>query len=117
MNIKDWQKEVFANAVAHGFHLKADGTEYDHHDPDRIAARLALIHSEVSEGLEEVRGQNPYYYEDGHGKPEGLASELADACIRIFDLAESVGIDLEHAITAKHEYNKTRPYKHGNKAL
>lgn len=39
--------------------------------------------------------------------------ELADAIIRIMDLAESEGIDLEWQIKKKMEYNKTRPRKHG----
>lgn len=39
--------------------------------------------------------------------------ELADATIRIFDLAAGLGIDLERHIELKRKYNKTRPYKHG----
>jgi NTP pyrophosphatase (non-canonical NTP hydrolase) len=39
--------------------------------------------------------------------------ELADAVIRIADLAESQGIDLEWQISKKLEYNQTRPQKHG----
>ena len=39
--------------------------------------------------------------------------ELADAVIRICDLAESEGIDLEWQIKEKMKYNETRPMKHG----
>ncbi|MBR3996408.1 MAG: hypothetical protein IKI97_14170, partial [Clostridia bacterium] len=52
-----------------------------------------------------------YYREDG--KPEGVPSELADAVIRCFDMADYYGIDLEAAIMEKHAFNLTRPYKHG----
>lgn len=48
-------------------------------------------------------------------KPEGFGIELADAVIRIGDLAARMGIDLSAAIVLKHEYNKTRPHRHGNK--
>lgn len=48
-------------------------------------------------------------------KPEGFGVELADAVIRIADLAYLTGIDLEALIREKHQYNATRPYKHGRK--
>lgn len=109
-----------------------------------ITEKLDLIHSEISEALEEIRkGHDPlktYYsktrkydggervdyldeqqYELVHGverpllKPEGFMVELADAVIRIGDLSFLLGGDLEAAIAEKHEYNRTRPYKHGKK--
>jgi NTP pyrophosphatase (non-canonical NTP hydrolase) len=67
---------------------------------------LALIHSEVSEALEA----------DRKGDVENFKEELADVCIRIFDLCGLKGIDLEKAITKKMDYNKSRTYKHGGKA-
>ena len=42
-----------------------------------------------------------------------IEEEIADACIRIFDLCGYYGIDLESWIKAKMEYNKTRQHKHG----
>lgn len=39
--------------------------------------------------------------------------ELADAVIRIMDLAEYMQIDLYKHILLKHWYNKQREYKHG----
>ena len=56
-----------------------------------------------------------YYSEKG--KMEGVPSELADVVIRIMDLAEYYGIDLEKVIAEKHTFNKTRPFKHGGKKL
>lgn len=161
-------KEIHENAVAHGWW---EG-ERD------IAEIYALIHSELSEALEEYRsGKEMIYYVDG--KPEGIAVELADAVIRILDYVaqrefytgivlytehirvndkkvslprlivechESItmarvydeenrspvghftkvkanireylsdnGLDLYEIIRIKHEYNKTRPYRHGGK--
>jgi len=65
-----------------------------------------LIHSEVSEALEAYR----------KGDAENFAEELADIAIRLLDAAGGYGIDLESEIVKKHEYNKTREYRHGGKA-
>lgn len=48
-------------------------------------------------------------------KPEGVAVELADCIIRILDYCGKAGIDIEEAVRIKHEYNKSRPYRHGGK--
>jgi len=77
---------------------------------------IALMHSELSEALEEYRkGYDPSEVRIVDGKPEGVPIELADACIRIFDACAAMGIDLEAAIETKHAYNRSRPYRHGGK--
>ena len=81
----------------------------------RIPEAIALIHSELSEALEEYRYDRLDVFVTAVGKPEGLPVELADTVIRIFDLCGALGIDLEEAMRMKHEYNKTRPYRHGGK--
>jgi hypothetical protein len=35
--------------------------------------------------------------------------------IRLLDLFARYGVDVEQAISLKHEYNKNRPYRHGGK--
>ena len=194
MNLNEFAREVHANAVAHGW------WETERYPAEIIA----LIHSEWSEALEEYRagrpmvwhecmdeGQAPedrpvvceqctdcYYYgkecEYRGKKPEGIAVELIDGCIRILDFAAHEKVSLKfremdplqptlpkliadlhfctsfalndverdgriiehvcirewlgaavyeafryiraHGISPeKHEYNKTRPYRHGGK--
>lgn len=83
-------------------------------DEPNLGEKIALIHSELSEALEEVRaGHAPdeVYWVDG--KPEGLPIELADAVIRIADLCGHYGIDLNAVVHQKLLYNQTRPTKHG----
>lgn len=48
-------------------------------------------------------------------KPEGIAVEMADCIIRILDWCGKEGIDIDRIISTKHEYNKSRPYRHGGK--
>jgi len=84
-----------------------------------IGELIALIHSEVSEALEayRIKGRSGISesWRSESGKPEGFVFELADVLIRIADLCGEFDLDLNEALKYKLEYNKTRPYRHGNK--
>ena len=129
LKINDFVKEIGKNAVAHGWH---DGEH-------NFGELLALCHCELSEALEEYRKGKKItetYFTSGENlkeikeaialnktvseikkKPEGVPTELADVIIRIFDICFWYGIDIEAAILQKHEYNKTRKYRHGGKLI
>ncbi len=115
--MRDLQRMAYATSQSKGWYA---GTP-DPYDPTWLAARLALIHSEVSEALECVRdGKIATYFEVdryGNEKPEGLGPELADVVIRVLDLAESLGIDLESEVLRKNAFNRTRKHRHGGRAL
>lgn len=103
--IRTMQHAVHENAVAHGWwdNPREDGTI------------LMLVVSELAEMLEAMR--------DGDGESKKIPGfsceeeELADAVIRILDFAGRKNYRLGAAILAKHEFNKTRPHKHGGKAF
>lgn len=104
--IQELVTAAYNNAVDKGWHEQ----------PRSIGEEIALIHSELSEALEEARDSRPLieiYRKGDSPKPEGFPVELADAMIRIFDMAGKYGLDLEAAIEEKMAYNRTRPHRHG----
>lgn len=110
--IREAQEMVHALAVRKGW------WDNDPKDANSVAAKLALIHSEVSEALEEVRdSEDLTEVEVVRGKLVGFSTELADVVIRVLDLASALGIDLQDAIERKHRYNETRTHRHGGRRL
>jgi NTP pyrophosphatase (non-canonical NTP hydrolase) len=70
-----------------------------------ICEKLLLIHSEISEATEGLRKNLP---DDKLPHRPMIEVELADAVIRIFDLAGAMEIDLPGAIAEKLQYNSQR---------
>ncbi len=64
-----------------------------------VLESLALIASEVGEAVNECRGDAPSLE---------FGTELADIVLRVFDLAHTLGIDLEDAVAAKMKVNEQR---------
>lgn len=103
-SINEWVNEIHTLAKSKGW--------WD--DERELPEILALIHSEISEALEEGR-KDVYFSVDTSDKPEGVAVELVDAVIRIMDYFGKRGWDMEEILNLKHEYNKTREYRHGKR--
>lgn len=193
LDMTKFAKEVHAVSVEHGW--------WEGEENNDIDTKIALIHAEWSEALEEYRAGRPMVWrvclesgdvcmgescsewvdggceldEMAH-KPEGIAVELVDGVIRILDLMaakemmaadlgylsygectlpqlvaalhsfvslagialyahkideaeaslnrciywtfhwlKAQGVDMDEILRLKHEYNKTRPYRHGGK--
>ncbi len=71
-----------------------------------VAQKLCLSHSELSEAME---GHRKGLKDDKLPHRNMIEVELADAVIRIFDLAGAMGYDLGAAIAEKMAYNAQRP--------
>lgn len=126
----------YLNDLAGAIHTWAKGRGFWDASTN-IGEKLALIHSEVSEALEEYRHAprdagtqglidwiahlRAVQYdtakpnEAGEPMPEGFGIELADAVIRILDLAGYLGVDIDAAVATKQAYNERRPYLHGKR--
>ncbi len=70
-----------------------------------VAEKLVLIHSEISEAMEAARKN---LKDDKLPHRSGVEVELADAVIRILDLAGALQLDLAGAIQEKLAYNAVR---------
>jgi len=70
-----------------------------------VGEMLCLIHSEISEAME---GHRKSRMDDHLHVFTSLEVELADALIRIFDLAGGLRLDLPGAYVAKRRYNDRR---------
>jgi|SRR6516165_9584582 hypothetical protein len=70
-----------------------------------VGEMLALVHSEISEALE---GHRKNLMDDHLPDRPMIEVELADAVIRIADLAGYLGLDLGGAVIEKLAYNRKR---------
>lgn len=111
MEINNYVKEAYETAKEKGWYDNGGLT---------VGESISLMHSELSEALEEFRlGYDPatLYFKGEDAKPCGVPSELADVLIRIFDFCGHHGVDLQSAVEIKMAFNKTREHRHGGKKL
>ena len=143
--IRQLMFDVHENARTHGWwdaHKVEEGGPLRDLTVDEILSKIMLVVTELAEAVEEARlpGFDPrqlywavfgapngmltreaFFTDQGReprkdDKPEGFAVEIGDAVIRLLDLAGAMRIDLPKFIEIKHEYNKTREFRHGNKS-
>ena len=101
IGINGCAKDCHEAAVSGGWWHDDNGIRKDRN----VGELLCLIHSEISEAMEGARKG----LMDSHLTHKSMMEvELADAIIRIFDLAESRGFKLGETIYEKLEYNKSR---------
>lgn len=90
-------------------------TQYGETPKRNIGELLCLVHSEISEAME---GARKGLQDDKLPHRPMLEVELADALIRIFDMAGGLGLDVPGALMEKLIYNDRRAdHKPENRAL
>lgn len=126
--LNDLAKQIHADNKRRGFDTSKEN----------IGQSLMLVVSELSEALEADRTENwadleafeeclkagdilasdrEYYltksFEDEI--KDTFEDEIADAIIRLLDLAGALGVNIGRHIELKLQYNSTREYKHGKR--
>jgi NTP pyrophosphatase (non-canonical NTP hydrolase) len=102
IGIDELVKVTHANAISAGWYLDIKtGKEIERNIPEM----LCLIHSEISEAME---GYRKHLMDDKLPNRSMIEVELADAMIRIGDLAGYLNLDLAAAIIDKIVYNSQR---------
>lgn len=108
------------------------------HTPSKtFGEQIVMMHSELSEAIEEYRREDGNATKIWHShpqtvrtdndgcielvttgsKPEGVPIELADLFIRLLDVCELYNINLLEATLQKAQYNLSRSQRHGNKKI
>lgn len=88
VDLKELQRKVYENKVAHGFNT------------ENVEFEFCLTYGELGEAYQAYLKHKP-----------DLGEELADVAIYLLGLAEILGIDLEREILGKMEKNRKRIYK------
>jgi NTP pyrophosphatase (non-canonical NTP hydrolase) len=105
-----------AHAYARAIDLFSGSDEVERAHPSGrayvAATRMALLQSEVSEALQEIRDRAVDLDPAARRPDDALSLELADILIRTLELSEYLGVDLGAALVAK-TAGTLGGYRHG----
>lgn len=105
LRLNDYARDCHTIARKHGFWPSGAPRElFD--DVNLMLSKLMLVTTEVAEAAEAVR----------HNDRGNLVEELADICIRVFDLSAALNVDIEQEIADKMTLNEQRRHMHGKRA-
>lgn len=97
-SLKEWAEEIHESNIEAGWWQGS-------WDKDRLASKIALIHSETSEMLEGLHKGLPDEKLPYRSNEE---VEWADLFIRMMDYAGARGFDCDNAVADKRDYNRHR---------
>lgn len=104
IGFRELQKQLHKDSFDKGWWHTPEGEDLRKH-PFTFPTKAMLIVTEVAEAIE---GDRKDVMDDHLPQYSMRAVELADAQIRLMDLAEAYGIDLLEVILAKQAYNRQR---------
>jgi NTP pyrophosphatase (non-canonical NTP hydrolase) len=107
-----WEKHDQLKRAIGGEHSSLISENKEEIDRLYVLSKLMLSVSELSEAVEGVRGDK---MDDHLPRYKMIEVEIADCFVRLFDLSKRFDLHVCEALLAKMEYNKSRPYRHGNK--
>lgn len=111
--------KVWLNRFRDEIHALAKSKHW--HDEDAsndrayLARSTANLHAEISELWESYRNGKLNSQCDKPIPLTFMEEEMADVLIRLLDMAARLKVDIGSAAVVKHEFNKTRPDRHGGK--